>query len=196
MAIVKGPLLSIDARGQIAKTLVYLGWKGLKTARQHVVPANPNTAAQQAQRTLVTDMVAAWKNYFTDATMRQAWNLLALVDAKPLSGFNSFGSNVIQVTSDDADASFAGTVTAAAAQKVTFGMLNCDDGVAGDEAGDFEIWVGDTKTDLVLDEEVAIAVGDVVGTSDLGDEGDIKYVKLRKGGYDRSGLCKITLAAS
>jgi len=50
MAKVKGPLFSLDARGQIAKTLVYMGWKGIADVRKYVIPANPNTAAQQTQR--------------------------------------------------------------------------------------------------------------------------------------------------
>jgi len=50
MAKVKAPLMSFDARGQIAKSLVYLGWKGLKTVRQYVIPANPKSSDQQTQR--------------------------------------------------------------------------------------------------------------------------------------------------
>jgi len=41
MAKVKGPLFSLDARGKIADTLVYMGWKGLKTVRQYVNPFKP-----------------------------------------------------------------------------------------------------------------------------------------------------------
>ncbi|GAH49175.1 unnamed protein product, partial [marine sediment metagenome] len=34
MAKVRAPLMSFDARGKLANSLVYLGWKGLKTVRQ------------------------------------------------------------------------------------------------------------------------------------------------------------------
>ncbi len=50
MAKVTGPLFSLSASGQIAKTLVFMKWKGIADVRKYVIPANPNTAAQQAQR--------------------------------------------------------------------------------------------------------------------------------------------------
>lgn len=193
MATVKAPLLSLDARGQIGKALVYMGWKGLKTVRQHVTPANPNTAAQQTQRTLLTDMVSAWKNYFTDSESREAWNRWALDNSKPLSGFNGFGSQVIPITSSDPDASFANGMTETAANKVTFAMLNADAGDTGDETGDFEIWAGSTISGMTLQEAVAIVAGDIVGTTDLGDAGDIVYCKVRLLGKDRSGIYRATI---
>lgn len=59
MAKLKGPLFSLGASGQIAKALVYFPWKGLDVVRQHVVPANPNTAPQVTQRGYLTDAVDA-----------------------------------------------------------------------------------------------------------------------------------------
>jgi hypothetical protein len=50
MAKVKGPLLSLDASGQIGKSQVYASWRGVKYARQHVTPANPRTTAQTTTR--------------------------------------------------------------------------------------------------------------------------------------------------
>lgn len=50
MAKVTGPLMSVDARGKIANALVFMGWKGLNTVRQWVVPANPRTGLQGDMR--------------------------------------------------------------------------------------------------------------------------------------------------
>lgn len=58
MAKLSGPLFSLSASGAIAKTLVYFGWKGLKVARQYVIPSNPKTAAQTTQRGYLTEAVA------------------------------------------------------------------------------------------------------------------------------------------
>ena len=195
MAIVKGPLLSLDARGQIGQALVYLGWKGLKTVRQYVVPANPQTAGQVTQRGYLTDAVAAWKNYFTGTTARVAWDRSALLDARPMSGFNIFTSNAMLLAPVDPASSMVNVVVPVAAQLVTFTCLNLDDGAQADEAGNFEIWAGTTPTGLTLNEEVALAGGDVIGTNDLGDTDDVMYVKLRKGGVDRSGVARIVLLA-
>lgn len=90
MAKVKAPLMSFDARGQIAKSLVYLGWKGLKTVRQYVIPANPKTQAQQDQRGDFGDAVGFWHTDGYSVGDVTAWNLLALSLKEALSGFNVF----------------------------------------------------------------------------------------------------------
>jgi len=53
MAKVTGPLMSIDARGKLADALVFMGWKGIKTVRQWVVPSNPESAGQGNIRTII-----------------------------------------------------------------------------------------------------------------------------------------------
>lgn len=88
MAKVKAPLMSFDARGQIAKSLVYLGWKGLKTVRQYVIPANPKSAGQQTQRGYFAAAVEDWHTEGFSAVDVTAWNLLALASKIALSGFN------------------------------------------------------------------------------------------------------------
>jgi len=193
MAVLKAPLLSLDARGQFGKAIVYSGWKGIKVGRAHVVPANPKTADQITQRGYVTSVVAAWKNYFIGTEGRAAWNRWALNAVSAMSGFNGFSSQALKMIAIDPDASFADTMTEIAGNLVKFGMENLDDGAAGDEAGDFEIWAGDTISGMVWTEDVAIAAGEVIGTVDLGNAGDVKYVKVRKDSYDRSGIFKATL---
>lgn len=195
MAALKGPLFSLSASGSIAKTLVYGTWKGVKWARQHVVPANPQTAQQTTQRALMTSAVSAWKNYFTDAEGRAAWNRWALNDSRPLSGFNGFTSQMIPIIASAADASFVNVMTEIAVQKINFTLLNADDGAQADEAGNFEVWTGLTISGMTLSEEIALAAGDLVGTEDEGDAGDEIYCKVRKDSYDRSGIFIATLLA-
>lgn len=195
MAKLKGPCLSLDARGQLGKTLVFMGWKGLKTVRQYVIPSNPQTADQTTQRDALTDCVSAFRNIFTVAEGRSAWNRLALTLPNTMSGFNAFIRNAVQMIVSDPDASFVDTMTEQANQLIDFGMKNLDDGAAGDEAGNFEIWAGSSPTSLLHIEDIAIAAGALVGTVDLGDAGDIVYIKVRKDGYDRSGIYKATLSA-
>jgi len=52
-AIVTGPLHSDDARGKLASSLVFLGWKGIKTVRQWVKPTNPKSEDQGNVRTII-----------------------------------------------------------------------------------------------------------------------------------------------
>jgi len=53
MAKVKGPLHSDDARGKLGKALVFMGWKGIKTVRQWLIPKNPESAGQGNIRTII-----------------------------------------------------------------------------------------------------------------------------------------------
>jgi len=53
MAKVTGPLFSLDARGKLGKSLVFIGWKGIKDVRQWLTPANPQSAAQGNVRTVL-----------------------------------------------------------------------------------------------------------------------------------------------
>lgn len=73
MARTVAPLLSFDAGGQIAKTQVYSKWKGRPYVRRYVVPANPNTLAQQSTRNAFKWLMEAWK--FMPAIATQAWDL-------------------------------------------------------------------------------------------------------------------------
>ena len=90
MAKVKGPLFSLSASGQIAKTLVYGDWKGIDVVRKYVVPANPNTAGQQTQRGYFGAAVEDWHTEGFTAIDVAAWNLYALALKVAQSGFNVF----------------------------------------------------------------------------------------------------------
>lgn len=95
MGLVKGPLLSIDARGKIANTLVFSGWKGLKTVRAYVIPANPKSAGQVTQRGILTAAVAWWHDVGYSLLDVAAWAFRASLAKSPRSGFNEFTSDFI-----------------------------------------------------------------------------------------------------
>jgi hypothetical protein len=194
MAKTKAPFLSLGASGKLAGTLVASTWKGIKVMREYVVPANPNTAGQVTQRGYMTACVNAWKNYFTLAAMRTAWNLTALTSGMPMSGFNAFVSSLSQILPTTPAASYGSLCAAFTGMKPSWHLLNVDDGATGDEAGNFEVWQGATPTSMVLAGTAAIAAGNITGPV-IGAVGEEKHVKLRKGGYDRSGISKITLIA-
>lgn len=85
------PLLSFDARGQIAKTQVYSSWRGVSYVRRYVIPANPQTDAQMKTRNIFSMLNQAW--LFAPAAVRAPWD--AFATGKPLTGRNKFiGDNV------------------------------------------------------------------------------------------------------
>lgn len=104
MAILKAPLLSLGASGQLGKTIVTSTWKGIKTGREYVIPANPRTPGQLAQRALLTASVLLWKLTQTTEELRTAWNLAANVNPRPLSGFNEFTSAQVKLRAALGDA--------------------------------------------------------------------------------------------
>jgi hypothetical protein len=90
MAKVKGPLFSLGASGQLAKTLVYMSWKGIDDVRSYVIPANPKTADQQQQRGYFTAAINAFHvDGYSDDDVK-AFNLYALAQKVAASGFNMF----------------------------------------------------------------------------------------------------------
>lgn len=90
MAKVISPLLSGKAYGQIMKSLVFFPWKSLNCVRGYVIPSNPNTSGQQAQRTKLTNAVDKWHDTAMIDADKTAWNLLATTFAEVMSGFNAF----------------------------------------------------------------------------------------------------------
>lgn len=88
MAIVTSPLFSFSAGGQVGKAIVYSSWKGINYVRMYVIPANPDTAAQQVIRGYFTDAVNAW--HAETSTVRTAWTDYANDHSLQESGFNLY----------------------------------------------------------------------------------------------------------
>jgi len=59
MAKVKGPLMSLEASGSIANTIVFSIWKGRPYVRQLVTPSNPSSAGQIAVRKILGSLAKA-----------------------------------------------------------------------------------------------------------------------------------------
>ena len=163
MAKVAGPLLSLSASGKFANTLVASVWKGIPYMRQFVVPANPQTTAQMAHRDLFSLAVVAWQTIKAVAIMKTAWGVDALMSPLTQSGFNALMSNAIKLMTFNSDGSMATGFTTTAGCPV-WTMKNLDDLATGDEAGDFEIWQGSTKSNLAFVETKQIAAGTITGT--------------------------------
>lgn len=82
MAKLKAPLMSLGASGQLGKALVFFPWKGLDVVREYIIPSNPKSTLQQAQRgylrSAVIDIHAAQADTAhpldeTDATAYALW---------------------------------------------------------------------------------------------------------------------------
>lgn len=99
MSRITAPLLSFDARGKIADTLVYSNWRGRPYARRHVIPGNPKTVAQTLTRDIFSALELRWKQ--AGPLMRACWDRFA-VGQIPV-GRNSYLGKNIAATRGDAD---------------------------------------------------------------------------------------------
>lgn len=90
MAIVDSPLLSLGARKSIGKTITFSRIKGQNVARQRVIPANPNTADQQTQRSIMAKAVSDFQVGGLTEDDRTAYNRWATVSYRNKSGYNLF----------------------------------------------------------------------------------------------------------
>jgi len=59
MAKVSAPFLSLDASGTVASTLTASKWKGRNYMRLRIIPANPQTSAQQVVRSVLGTLAKA-----------------------------------------------------------------------------------------------------------------------------------------
>ena len=84
MAKLTAPLFSLRASGTIGDAITYASWKGIQYARTRVVPANPNSVAQQDIRGVFETLNNLWLN--APASFRASWNGFAV--GKPIIGRN------------------------------------------------------------------------------------------------------------
>jgi hypothetical protein len=124
--LIFSPLLS-DARGKVGD-VVFSGWKGTPYVRRRVIPANPNSAAQQAIRAAMTLCVASWQSL--TANEQNSW--LTYAAARSISSFNGFvKANVSQERTDDwrilnpANATIDSIETFTVSSGLTDGNLSC-----------------------------------------------------------------------
>ncbi len=99
MAKTTGPLLSLDGSGTIAKTVTFSRWRGIKYARQRVIPENPNTTAQAETRNVFSMLVDAWK--LAPTILVTPWDVNAL--GRPFTGRNGFIGENVRVLRNQAD---------------------------------------------------------------------------------------------
>lgn len=170
MAKLKGPLMSLGASGQLAKTLVFFPWKGLNIAREYVIPSNPKTANQVTQRGYMTTMVdaihaaMALANYPLASADQVAYSALAAAKGKIMTWFNQackLGIDCL-VAADGYTVFSHGLIVDYDKDDFRPRIYINDDGVTQIAAGTF--YLGTSKTNLIHS---------VPGTIDAGVRADI-----------------------
>jgi len=81
------PLFS-DIRNAIGKTAVFSSWKGRGYFREYVIPANPKTNPQKANRAVMTNLVKRFQSLAATPANKVLWN--AIAGPWMISGYNIF----------------------------------------------------------------------------------------------------------
>jgi len=155
MAKVTGPLFSLSASGQIAKTLVFGDWKGIDIVRKYVIPANPNTAGQQTQRGYFAAAVEDWHTDGFSAIDVAAWNLYALAQKVAASGFNM----LVKLKVDCAVAAEA-WVPLVVCLVTAIGAAGAQINITGTVGSVVHLFWGTSKTSMFNEENMVDTAGD------------------------------------
>ena len=127
MAKWKSPLFS-DIRNKLGENVVFSMWKGRPYMRSYVVPANPDSLKQQANRDHMAKIVAMYQaNVKGDASIAAAWDVEAL--PRLISGYNQFTAYGRKVTLGVLDLSattISIPVTASAIPADRLAVMVCD----------------------------------------------------------------------
>jgi hypothetical protein len=91
MAIVTGPLMSLDASGTIGDAITFAKWKGRHYVRTRVIPENPKSAKQTGCRAMMSFLAQIW--YGLTTGNKATWDDMA--ETKQISSFNAMvGENL------------------------------------------------------------------------------------------------------
>lgn len=88
MVRVHGPMMSLDASGTLAGTVVFSKWKGRNYVRERVTPANPKSGGQVGMRAMLKFLSQNWAAL--SAANKATWEDRA--DAGSYSPFNAYTS--------------------------------------------------------------------------------------------------------
>lgn len=99
MPALTGPLFSLTARKSLRKTLTYSNWRGIQYVRSHVVPANPDTTAQQDQRNTFANINVVWN--YAGTRFREPWT--ARATGQPFTDRNLFIKQNVEALYGDSD---------------------------------------------------------------------------------------------
>ncbi|KKM52353.1 hypothetical protein LCGC14_1554890, partial [marine sediment metagenome] len=86
MAIVYGPLMSLDASGTVGKAITFSKWKGRNYVRERVIPSNPKSGAQTGRRAMFKFLSQGWAGIST--ADKATWDDLA--DQIVCPNFNAY----------------------------------------------------------------------------------------------------------
>ena len=187
MAIVTAPLLSFSATGTIADAITYSRRGGHDVVLKKPAHHTKASAKQSVQRGRFSRGTNFFFNRITNPTEYSGWKRVGTYKHGRETGHNACLSSVARAMQFSTNASMAISAEWTIGNEVEWTMENVTSEDAGDEAGDFRIYIGDKPNALSFFETAEI-IGGKITTSDLGTEADYRYYVIVKDGVFRSGI--------
>lgn len=186
MAKLDAPLFSFGARGKLANSLVFFPWKGINAVRKYIIPANPNTTAQDTQRGYFSDMITIIHAAMAEAANplstldKTAYSLYAATLGPVMTWFNAAVRNgVNQRVAAKKAMVFRGATVTPGAGTVTI-TLRTEKKVGDANAITAASWYSGTSPSALLTITAATVVANVAGPDAIaGVAGQKLYIQLR-----------------
>ena len=188
MATVSQPLLSLSAKGPIAKSLVYSHWRGINYARR--VRQTPRTQSKELtpRKILMAYIGTAWQYAITSSEQHEAWLRAACNMRKVMTAYNAFFASIrVQLAEDPGNLSYAVKCRALPGQVIQWDMSNALDGSPGTDPRLFTLTEGSHWTTLTQTSQQWIVAG-TLSYITTHAPGDMLYVRIFDGDRPRSGL--------
>lgn len=189
------PLHSFTAKGPIGDGTTLKASPSGTLAIKTPIPTDRRSEAQLDQRQLFKDARDSWRHVIISATSREDWRRINTYKLKKGAAFNSYISQAVKALEPGGDISFAYSSATIAGSKIQWVMKNIPSGDTGDEAGNFEIWVGPNPAKLHLKETKTIIAGSVISSTLDSDQGE-SYATLKKDLYYRAGIAALAPGAA
>jgi hypothetical protein len=191
MAKVLPPFDPPDRNGAVDKTVVYYKWKELHCAREYVVPFDPKTPQQKAQRASLAQAVADYHAIFQPGPLRSSWQVMTDELSLPFSSFNAIIQALMQAQNFTQPVSFPTSMAPRMGKTWRVQFLDTVTHVPGNEAGNFEYWQGPLSTGLVYVSEKGLHAQGFYDIPDYVAPPTPEYWQIRKGNY-RTGYVLLT----
>lgn len=193
MAKVKTPLLSLRGTGTVGKQVSFYEHGPTHCAREYVVPADADTAAQQTMRDAMSDINTAWTDTFRTDQNRTAWNLYRSVYRAPGTGYSNFISNAIKSYPDSQYRWFAVEANLINATRVDIPMARVDGLPPAGGRHNMWIFASTTPTDLRFFQKKRMEADRTLIVSGLNDFQPVVYLQIYRRGTSRSGIYRMQL---
>lgn len=192
MAKLLAPLLGFGAHGQIAKTVVAYTWNGINCLRAYVVPSDPKTAPQLAQRAIHKTAHDGYKLYFSNEQTKTSWNLYRTTRRIHGTGYTCYMSSALKtlVGGESPWSPYEALNILPDVAQIRFKSIQ-DGGTVGDRLF-YDKYAGSTPEDMIFQGNAKMTPQKRLSFGSLGPFGSTVFLQVKRGHYV-SGIYRVEM---